>query len=105
MNVIYKDSVKQPRSALTLLEQAARQLEEIVDESSGPVSAEWDRLEHAQGHSLYALRVVSDSMGELVTTFTLDELANSQHMRFRLLDIWGDLLQFYSHKLLDEMRR
>lgn len=95
MSVTYSDKAKQWGEGYALLQQATKRLEDILGPSAGSVAAEWDRGQDERGRILYTLRI-ADPTGEVGAAFTPQELESPGHLRFRLLDLWGDLLQRHS---------
>jgi hypothetical protein len=102
VNIAYSESARQWGEGYTLLQQATMRLEEIGGPSAGQVKAEWDRAEDSRGRTIYTLRL-SDWTGAVSAAFAPEELRNSTHMRYRLLRLWGDLLQVRSDKLLQDL--
>jgi hypothetical protein len=100
MNVKYSDRVKQGGGAL--LDQAAAVLEEVVGEAAGRVRAEWDQAENGRGRPAYTLRL-TDGPEEVTTTFAAEELRAPRELRYRLIRLWGDLLEKRSHRQLKEL--
>jgi hypothetical protein len=99
MNVIYTDRARQRGEESALLQGATRRLEDVLGQSAGLVTAEWDRVQDERGRPPYRL-TISDRTGSVSTDFALTELTSSSHMRGRLLQLWGDLLQIRSHRQL-----
>jgi hypothetical protein len=92
MDVIYSSEVRE-WDGFKLLEQASILLAEVLGpQSAALVKAEWNRVQDPNGRMVYRL-TIRDFTGEVSTDFTLDELQNPLHMRFRLPRLWGDLLQ------------
>ncbi|HJT76798.1 MAG TPA: hypothetical protein VJ739_06310 [Gemmataceae bacterium] len=104
MTVTYTDKAKQWGEGYALLQEATDRLEEVLGESAGLVSAEWDRTQDARGRVLYRLRL-SDFTGQVSATFTHEELQSPGHMRFRLLGLWGDLLQMRSDEQVKKLQQ
>ncbi len=102
MNVTYSDKARQWGEGYTLLQHATKRLEEVLGQSAGGVKAEWDRREDAQGRVVYNLRL-SDWTGSVSEDFSPDELQSGSHMRVRLHQVWGELLQARSHRQLQEL--
>ena len=100
MSVTYSDRASQGSA---ILQQATRQLEEILGRSAGLVKAEWDRREDARGRVLYTLRLSDWTGGVVSADFTPDELQSSSQVRYRLHRLWGDLLQERSQKQLEQL--
>jgi hypothetical protein len=99
MNVTYRDGAGERGEGHRLLQQATARLEEVVGSSAGQVQAEWNRTKDSRGRTIYTLRL-SDWTGTVSADFAPDELQSSS-LRYRLLRLWGDLLQVRSHKLLE----
>src|SRR3954452_21327058 len=95
MNVTYHDTARQWGEGYVLLQHATKRLEEVLGPSAGEVSAEWDRSQDERGRLVYTLKL-SGFAREVSATFTPDELRSPSHLRSRLLDLWGDLLQAHS---------
>lgn len=98
MDVKYTDKAKQGEE-FVLLEQATACLADVLGPSAGQVRTEWDRVEDACGRAVYTLRLC-DWTGEASGNFSLQELRSSSQLRYRLIRLWGDLLQDRSHKQL-----
>src|SRR5262245_57979456 len=102
VNITYSDQTRQRAEDYLLLEQATKTLEKIVNPALGLFSAKWDRSEDERGHSSYSLKLSGDP--EVVSaTFTPDELQDPNHMRSRLRDLWGDLLQEESNRRVKKL--
>ncbi len=78
-----------------LLQQATKCLEEVLGPSAGRVRAEWEQTRDERGRTLYVLRI-SGFPDQVSGTFAPAELSASGHLRSRLRDLWGDLLQMRS---------
>jgi hypothetical protein len=102
MNVTYDPKTKQSGEGFALVQQATKQLEDILGPSSDQVSAEWDRSEDEGGRAFYRLKV-KDSTGEAETHFAPDELQSLSQRRIRLYLLWEDLLRARNHKQLQEL--
>ncbi len=100
MNVIFTEKAK--REQYERLLEATKVLEEVLGPSAKIVSAEWDRGENERGRIVYTLKV-RDYTGEVSAAFDPDELRSLSDLRYRLLRLWGDLLQIRSHKQLQEL--
>src|SRR2546430_1471428 len=95
MDVQYSPETRQWADGFKLLEQASAHLADVVGpQPSRLVKAEWNRVKDHQGRQFYRL-TIRDFAGEASTDFTLDELQNPLHMKFRLARLWGDLLQIH----------
>ncbi|HET6573763.1 MAG TPA: hypothetical protein VFG68_09195 [Fimbriiglobus sp.] len=92
MQVKYSDAVKHSGEDFALLQQATRQLAEVLGPSAGLVESEWDRSEDARDRTLYTL-TIRDWTGKTQTQFSPDELTYPGHVRIRLHHLWGGLLQ------------
>jgi hypothetical protein len=104
MNAMYSETTKQGDAGLMLLQQATTCLEEIIGSSADQVCVKWDRSENPKGRTIYTLRL--SAWAESVSApFTLRELRSPHDLRWRLLDLWGDLLQIRSHKLLENLTK
>jgi hypothetical protein len=102
MTVSFSENTRQPVEGYHLLQQATRQLEELMGALTEEVSATWDRVQDARGRSVYRL-VLSDSAAEASSTFTLGDL-QSPGRRSRLLDLWGDFLQASSNERVKKLQ-
>ena len=103
MNVAYSDRAKQAGECFELIQQATGKLKETLGSAQDSVRAQWERIEDEQGRSLYSLKI-SDFSGEVEATFAPDDLLRGTHMRFRLAQLWGSLLQIRSRKQMDALR-
>jgi hypothetical protein len=105
MEVEYAEGIRERREEFALLEQASALLTKSVSRQSSPsVKAEWHLLPSGAGKTEYRL-TIRDSYGQVSSDFTLDELRNSLHMRFRIPRLWGDLLQIRSDQHWREIER
>ncbi|MGH7173702.1 MAG: hypothetical protein ACRELG_25750 [Gemmataceae bacterium] len=106
MNATYSETTKQGDAELTLLQQATACLEEIIGSSIfvDEVRAEWDRDQDPKGRTLYTLRL-SVQAESVSASFTPRELRSPRDLRWRLRELWGDLLQIISHKLLENLTK
>ena len=85
------------------LQQATQWLEEIVGQRDDPVTAEWDRAEDAGGHAWFTL-TLSDFTASVRAQFAREELPLPKHIRMRLRDLWGDLLQARSNAQVKKLQ-
>ena len=102
MRVTITDRVKHIPEGFGLVQHATERLEEVLGQSTGLVSAEWDRSEDEKGRTLYTLRL-NDFTGEVVARFAPDELRSSAQTDFRIYRLWGDLLQARNQKQLESL--
>jgi hypothetical protein len=102
MNATYSDRARQCAEDFALLQRATKCLEEVLGKSTNDVQAEWDQRQDARGRATYTLRI-SDWTGSVSVDFTPDELQSPSQVRYRMLRLWGDLLQIRSHKQLEEL--
>lgn len=101
VTVIQNDLNRKP-SLRKQVESVTTLLDEVLGNSRGLVSAEWDIGEDRQGRPVFTLKL-SDLTGAVTGTFAPDELANSQHMKTRLYRLWGNLLQIRITKQLESI--
>lgn len=94
MEVIYSEATKQRPENHALLQSYTALLTGNIgpSSSSSRVKAEWDQKQDELGTITYSMRI-SDATGDVTASFRPDELARPLHMRFRLLRLWGELLQ------------
>ena len=92
MNIKYTDNVKQWVEGYPLVQQATNRLKEVLGESAGLVTGEWDRTEDEKGRAVATLRL-RDPNGEVVRKFTPDELRSPAQTAFGLYQLWGRLIQ------------
>ncbi len=104
MNVTYQEKVKQGDDGIVRLQQATSRLEEILGPSAALVSAEWSQSQDTRGRTLYTL-TLSDFTGRVSASFAPKELRSSHHLRLRLLDLWGDLLQARSDAQMIKLQK
>ena len=85
MNVTYSDP---------LLQQAAECLDKILHSSAfaDQVRAEWEQSQDPKGRTLYTLRL-SAWEESVSASFTPRDLRDLREVRWRLLDLWDDLLR------------
>jgi len=103
MIVLYSDKAKQEAEGYIPLQQATKQLEEVVRRLPEGVKAEWDRDEDSQGRPLYTL-LLSDDRGSVSTAFTPEELQSPRDMVNRLRLLWESLLDMRIHQQLRELQ-
>ena len=82
-------------------EQATKLLDKILRKYASQVSAEWGCSED-NGHTLVTLRI-SDWSGAKSTAFDARQLEQPDQLRYRLLRLWGDLLEVRNEKQLQEL--
>jgi hypothetical protein len=99
--VIYSDRVKQSPD-FSAIEAATLKLEEIVRRYADEVTAEWDRPDDFRNTKIFTLRL-ADWSGAATVIITREELQSEQLLRGRQLQVWGDLLQIRSHRILEQM--
>ncbi|HTU21647.1 MAG TPA: hypothetical protein VMG10_26660 [Gemmataceae bacterium] len=95
MNVIYSDP---------LLQQPTACLEEIIAPSifADQVQAEWDRGQDLKGHTLFTLRL--SAWGEsAAASFTPRDLRDLREVRWRLRNLWDDLLRLSIERSLKNL--
>jgi hypothetical protein len=102
MKVIYTDRGRPWPEAAQTLGEATGWLEDAIGASAARVTAEWDRTTDDKGHAQYNLRI-SDSVDRANASYAPDEIRSPRHMRFRLLRLWGDLLQARDHRQLQRL--
>jgi hypothetical protein len=85
------------------VEQASPWLATVVQESSSPVVAEWDRAGDAKGRDLLTLRL-RDSEHAVSAVFTPAELTDRIHAELRFYHLYGDLLQLRIDRLINGIR-
>lgn len=104
MNVTYQDKAAQRGEGHTLLQNATKQLEEVLGPSAEFVSAEWEQGQDARGRPIYQL-TLSDSSGRVAATLTREQLRSPGLLRGHLLDLWGDLLQKRSDAQMKKLQQ
>jgi hypothetical protein len=104
MNVTYQNKAKQWGEGYALLQQATKRLEEVLGPSAELVSAEWTQGQDARGRIIYTL-TLSDFTGQVSATFAPEELQSPNHLRIRLLDLCGDLLQARSDAQMKKLKQ
>jgi hypothetical protein len=90
------------RGLWRLIDDANRVLADILGQSAGLVSAEWDRAEDDRGRTVVML-TLSDFTGKVTATFAPEELGDHRNIQIRLRRIWGDLLQLRTQKHREEL--
>jgi hypothetical protein len=103
MNVIYSDKARQSTEVYPLLHQATQYLEQALGKSAGQAKVEWDRQENGDGQTRYDLRL-SHGQESVSSSLTQEELQSQFDMEFRLLDLWGDLLEQRQERQLQELQ-
>ena len=104
MKVTYSERSKHAVDRLALLQQATKQLDEVVGRHSSSVHAEWDRTEDDKGRPLYFLRIV-DGTDSAEASFAPDELKPSYYLQIRLHRLWGELLQVRNERQLQALTK
>lgn len=107
MNATYSETTKQGKKAeLSLVRQATECLDKILRSSAfaDQVQAEWDCGKDSKDRPLYTLRL--SAWGDSVmASFTPRELRDRRELRWQLRELWIDLLQVNSHKLLENLTK
>lgn len=102
MNATYSETIKQD----PLVQQATACLEEILRSSAfaDEVRAEWDRGQDPKGRTLYTLRL--SAWGESVSaSFTPRDLRDRREVRWRLLDLWDNMLRLRIEQSLKNLSK
>ena len=106
MNATYNETTRQGKAELPLLQQTTACLEEVISPSIfiDQIRAEWNPGQDPKGRTLYTLRlsVQSESVS---ASFTPRELRHRRDLRYRLIRLWGDLLELISHKQLENLTK
>ncbi len=84
----------------TAIDRATDLLAEEMGRSASTAKAEWTLTRDTRSRELLELRV-SDWTGSVGYRFAPDELADRDHMQYRLHRLWGDLLMVRSHVQMD----
>jgi hypothetical protein len=93
VGAIRSDPVLGPR-----VDRATETLQDVIGPTANSVAAEWSSVRDASGQPLIQL-TLSDFTGVRVEArFEPGELAREGHLRAKFYRIWGDLLQYRSHK-------
>ena len=100
--VVFGEKLQQNRELFFLARKATERLEEVVGTSAWSTEAEWDRGEDSKGRCIITLRL-TDWTGSVTGLFEKAELESPSQTRYRLLRLWGDLLQIRSHKQLENL--
>jgi hypothetical protein len=95
----YREGIQQVANHFGLVQKATALLEEVLSQSTEVVTAEWDQGTDALGRPVIILRL-SDFAGSVTGTFEPSELDSFKHARSRLRDLYDDLLQIRTGKLL-----
>jgi len=85
-----------------LINEAHDLLGDVVGSSGPDVEDAWSVEKDSKGRPLILLKL-SDFKGRAEAKFAPDELENPRQMSYRLIRLWGDVLQDRSHKQLAEM--
>jgi hypothetical protein len=99
---VIRNNLNQEPNLRKLVETATTLLDEVLGNSRGLVSVDWDLGEDGEGRPVLTLKL-SDFTGAVTGTFAPDELAKTQHMKTRLFRLWGDLLQIRNAKQLESI--
>jgi hypothetical protein len=102
MNVLYSESARQSEE-FARLQQATGYLEEALGKSAGQAKAEWDYQKANAGEDVYSLSL-SHGGESAATTLTPEELQSRFGLRFRMFDLWGDLLELRQEREFQELR-
>ena len=84
----------------------AKELKHALRRATDPIEIRWDRVEDANGRPVYEL-TLSDPKASVTERFTPDEVETTRYAwdrEYRLIRLWGDLQQVWSHQLLEEMK-
>lgn len=103
MDVKIADNLKNNRELSGLIQQATKQLEDVVGTSNDSVRAEWDQTSDNHGRPVITLRL-TDWTGTVQAQFRPNDLKSPLPLELRLLRLWGDLLQIRSHRQVDDLR-
>lgn len=106
MNARYSETTKQACAELPLLQEATARLEEVIGPSIfvDQLRAEWNQDRDPKGRTHYTLRL-SVQEESVSASFTPRELRDRRELRYRLIRLWGDLLQLISHKQLENLTK
>lgn len=103
--VVYTDRARQDPKEFAALQAVTNVLEEVSTPSRDIVTAEWDRATGPRGGPAYILRL-SDWSGSASQVFEPNDLdPNSRSLRWRLFNLWDDVLANRTHRLLEDIRR
>jgi hypothetical protein len=105
MTIVYSDKVKQLPDEYVLLKRATEYLVNYVGPTAGLESVEWDRVDDDRGRRRYYTLKLSGFSREVSDVFYPDALWREAHMRFRLVGLWGDLLQAYADVRLKKLQQ
>ena len=91
------------------LYERIRAAHQILDAGTGVSEAEvkedWSLGKDATDHPLVILNLSDNFKARAEARFEPAELENPRQLRWRLLDVWDDLLQNRSHILLKRLRQ
>jgi hypothetical protein len=79
-------------------------VEDELGKSAEHVEAEWRLTSDHSDRKLLILRL-SDWTGAVEGEFAPDELRNPEHMRRRVVRLWGDLLQVRAHEQIESLAK
>jgi hypothetical protein len=104
MNMAYDDKLNQAAEDYPLLQQATRQLEEMLGPSAESVSAVWEGSRDAQDQPLYKL-TISDPTDEAQRTFTPIALRDPDLLRFNLGVLIGALMLAHLDRQVNKLQQ
>jgi hypothetical protein len=102
MEISYSPKIKQWHQGYALLQNATTVLEDVLGTSATYVKGEWDSREDERGRVLITLKI-NDFTDEALASFAPDEFASMLHVRIRMHQLWGQLLQQRNHRQLQEI--
>jgi len=103
MMVTYNESVQQSGEWFARIKHATDILEQVTALGEGPFKVNWT-LEVTNNRQVYILSLSDWDGSSAIATFSPDELRMRNHMRVRLYQALGDLLQKRNRKQLQELQ-
>jgi hypothetical protein len=103
MKLIVSPEIESVPSLAEQVHTASTLLEESIGQAAERATAEWAPSRDDRGRPRLELRL-SDWAGEASALFAPEELTPDARLRQRFRDVWGDVLQVGSHRLIQRIK-
>src|SRR5580765_1665880 len=104
MQVKVQEKIRDNPNLASVVDQATKLLEDVVDSSDDPPTAHWSLSPDEQSRPLVELEL-SDFAGSVARQFSIDELSNSSHLEGLQRRVWRELLRVRFHKHRERLRQ
>ena len=101
VEITYGEELKRHKELFELAKNASSLFELFLSPSGTPAKAHWDA--NVNGKTARIHLRISDPSGEVLWSFSPEELRNPEPTKRSLTQLWGDLLQLRSRKQLEEL--